>query len=260
VLFAEDGSWLWEQHVPGDGPTVLVLDQNGTLRVRSVDGAALVDVAGPGDELVVVPSAVELHRDGEVVWRNGTDLTETARGYDFTAWLAGLVDPDSYGLTVVHDLDPATALRRLDADIVEPGTWQDLLKHVAEDELAGEDMVAAAFAVGPHAVIVEDNGCRGQETPEISAGTFAVSCSVNVNGLAYFRVFRDGAVIADLGEGHDEELTVPEVISALTEMGLPGCLYPDPLRYPELVCRIAGVRPTAADVSGQGYLARTVPD
>ncbi len=76
-------------------------------------------------------------------------------------------------------------------------------------ELTGDDMIAAAFAVGPHAVIIEDNGTEGPETPGISAGTFAVSCSVNVNGLAYFRVFRDGVVLADLGEGHDEELTCP---------------------------------------------------
>lgn len=56
------------------------------------------------------------------MWRNGTDLGVTIRGYDFGAWLAALVDLDSYGLTVVHDLDPATALRRLGADTVEPGT------------------------------------------------------------------------------------------------------------------------------------------
>lgn len=260
VLFGEDGSWLWDEHISGDGPTVLVLDEDGMLRVRSVEGAVLVEIAGPADQLLIGPGAIELYRDGTAVWRNGTDLVATAAGYDFTAWLAALVDLDSYGLTVVQDVDPAAALRRLGAGIVEPGMWQDLLEHVDTDELGAEDMIAAAFAVGSHALIIEDNGYRGRETPDISVGTFAVSCSVNVNGLAYFRVFRDGAVIADLGENGDDELTVPEVIHALAEMGIPGSLYPPPSRYPELACRIAGVRPTPADVAGAGYFVRTMVD
>ncbi len=53
---------------------------------------------------------------------------------------------------------------------------------------------------------------------------------------------------------------MPEVIDALTEMDLPGCLYPPSERYPELVCRIAGIRPTVADVEAVGYIARTMPE
>lgn len=253
VLFDDDGTWLWNEYIPGDGPSTLTLDDDGMLRVRTSDDVVL-DIAGPGDELVVGSGFVELRAAGTALWRNGA----VAPLDDFTAWLAALVDLDAYCVTVIHDIEPDEALRRLGLADVEPGTWQELLDRVAEADLGGT--ATAAFRLGPHALVVEDMGWLGVEAPRVSAGTFAVSCLANVNGLAYFRVFRDGEVVADHGESGDAEPTVPEVTRALGEMGIDDPFQTPLRRYPELLCRTAGVRPTIADVTGPCYVAMTTVD
>jgi len=78
-----------------------------------------------------------------------------------------------------------------------------------------------------------------------------VTCFSNVNAVTGFRVFRDGAVVADhTWDNGSAEPTTPEVRAALAAMG-----FDDPMETAyehdlELFCRTAGVRVTAADVTG----------
>ena len=259
VLFGEDGRPLWDRVSSVAEHGSLALGEDGVLRVQADDGAAVEELGGPGDELVVEPDAAVLRRaDGTVVWRNGVraDETEEPPEEDFTSWLEALNDV-AYCVTVIHDVDPDTALRRIGAEPshITTGTWADLQER-ADLEEAGMDPIMAAFPLGPHTLIVEDNGYLGIRTPRPSLGTFAVSCYASVNGASAFLVYRDGEVVGDHSmEGGDEEATTPEVRRALAEMGADDVLDTAYEQDVELLCRTAGIRPTLADVSGPARIA-----
>jgi uncharacterized protein DUF6461 len=253
VLHGEDGRRLWDAYHGGDGRAHLTLDGDGMLRVRTADGGVVQELGGPGDELVVEPGRAVLRReDGTVAWQAGEAAADEAAG-DHGAWLRHLND-EAYCVTVIHDIAPDEALRRLGADPsqVTTGTWIDLQER-ADLEDAEPNMAVAAFALGPHTLLVEDNGYRGVDAPELSEGTFAVSCSMSVNAHTGFMVHRDGETVDDLESG--DEVTDPELLRALAEMGSDD---PQDTAFEhdiELLCRTAGVRPTLADVTGQARLA-----
>lgn len=257
VLYGEDGRWLWDGYYGGDGRTRLTLDDDGMLRVRADDGAPVQELGGPGDELVVERESVVLRReDGTVVWRDGTPVGETGDpAEDYTSWLKRLSE-EVYCVTVIHDVEPDEALRRLGADPsqVTTGTWSDLLERVDLEE-AEPNTVVAAFALGPHTLLVEDNGYRAVNDPGLSAGTYAVSSYMSINADFLFMVYRDGEVVDDLSDNGDGEVNSPEVRRALEEMGSEDALDTAFDNDIELLCRIAGVRPTAADVTGTARLA-----
>jgi hypothetical protein len=114
-----------------------------------------------------------------------------------------------------------------------------------------DDAVVAAFPIGDHTLLVEDNGWQARDRPDLSAGTFAVTCYRNVNAHSNFQVFRDGAVVADhSADAGSAEPTTAEVRAALAAMGTD-----DPIETAfdhdlELFCRTAGARVTVADVTG----------
>lgn len=257
VLFGADGTWLWYAHL-GDaerpGP---VLDEDGMLRVLGGD-AERPALGGPADELRVGTGEVVLRRaDGTVVWRNGEEVAGPGTGpaepaEDFEAWMEALTGHVSYCATVVHDTTPDEALLRLGAapDRIRTGTWDDLLTQSEVEDRGVDDVRVAAFALGPHTLLVEDNGHFGMSSPALSKGTFAVSCSSSVNADRDFVVFRDGEVVADHSEEGEAEPITPEVLAALEAMDADDPLdtaFHDNL---ELLCRTAGVRPTVADVTG----------
>jgi hypothetical protein len=253
VLFGEDGRSIWDRHASDGEPSSLALGEDGVLRIQAGDAAE--ELGGPGDELTVEPGAAVLRRaDGTVVWREGVRVEEPAD--DHTSWLEELND-QAYCVTVIHDVDPDTALLRLGAEPshITTGTWADLQER-ADLEEAGLDPVVAAFPLGPHTLLVEDNGYLGVRTVRLSTGTFAVSCYASVNGASAFLVYRDGEVVADHSmEGGDEEATTPEVRRALAEMGADDVLDTAYEQDVELLCRTAGIRPTLADVTGPARIA-----
>jgi len=258
VLFGEDGQWLWGEYVWAAERSFLALGEDGMLRIHADDGTAVGELGGPGDELVVEPGSAVLRReDGTAVWRVGEPGEEAEEAEDdYTSWLEKLND-QAYCVTVVHDVDPETALRRFGADPsrITTGTWTDLEER-ADLEDVEMDTVVAAFPLGPHTLLVEDAGYRGTESPGLSEGTFAVSCSMNVNGDAAFVVYRDGEVVGDhSADRGDEEVNTPEVRRALAEMGSDDVLDTALEHDVELLCRTADVRPTAADVAGPARLA-----
>ncbi|MFB9839633.1 DUF6461 domain-containing protein [Actinoallomurus acaciae] len=257
VLYGEDGRWLWDGYYGGDRRTQLTLDDDGMLRVRADDGSPVLDLGGPGDELVVERESVVLRReDGTVVWRDGGQVSQAEEpGEDHTAWLTRLND-EAYCVTVIHDVEPDEALRRLGAQPsqVTTGTWSDLLER-SDLEEAEPNTAVAAFALGPHTLLVEDNGWRAVNEPGLSAGTFAVSSYMSINADFAFLVYRDGETVDDLGESGDGEANSPEARRALEEMGAEDVLDTAFEHDIELLCRVAGVRPTVADVSGTARLA-----
>lgn len=268
VLFGDDGGWIWDQYIWEAERSSLVLDEDGGLRVRAEDGSVALELGGPGDELVVTPGEVRLRRnDGTVVWRNGEAVAVpepgAESGYDFDAWWKALLDDSVYCMTVIHDVDPDEALRRMGAvpEQIETGTWVDLLARAAREDTDVEDTVVAAFALGPHTLLVEENGWQGVNSPELSEGTFAVSCYLSINADANFVVFRDGAVVADHSwDNGSAEPTVPEVRQALEAMGSEDPIDTAYHHDIELLCRVAGVRPTPADVTGQARTAVVVDE
>ncbi|QKV96017.1 Curculin domain-containing protein (mannose-binding) lectin [Streptomyces sp. NA02950] len=264
VLFGEDGRWLWDAYIHHAERSYVVLDEDGVLRVRAEDGTVALDLGGPADELVVVEGQAQLRTsDGRVVWRNGEQTAAPETGAppaaDFTSWMDALMDDTAYCVTVIHHIDPDEALRRLGAqpERVTTGTWGDLLELAEREEAYDfEDIVVAAFALGPHTLLVEDNRCEGIDCPELSAGTFAVSCYMNINADSAFVVYRDGETVADHSrDSGSREPTTPEVCQALTAMGAPDVIKAAFLHDLELLCRTAGVQPTVADVTGPARIA-----
>ncbi|WP_240965476.1 DUF6461 domain-containing protein [Streptomyces zingiberis] len=278
ALIADDGTWIWWTYLGDAEGAALCLDEDGMLRIRGADGAVVREEAGPADELRVEPGEILLCRaDGAVVWRNGEPVDEpepapavppsrdgsggagpelpepeTAPEEDFTAWLEPLTGDLTYCVTVIHDTAPGEALRRLGAEPgqITAGTWDELLTRGEAEDSGDDDLLVAAFALGPHTLLVEDNGRAGVVHAELSRGTFAVALYEAFSGATTFRVFRDGEVVADHSENGGAEPTIPEVRAALAAMGADDAqdaAFEDGL---ELLCRTAGVRPTVADVTG----------
>ncbi|MFJ3325640.1 DUF6461 domain-containing protein [Streptomyces griseus] len=260
VLFGADGTWLWYEHLGDAERPGLLLDEDGMLRILD-DDPARPALGGPADELRVETGEVVLRRvDGTVVWRNGeevapADSAPQEPAEDFEAWLEELTGLDGgYCATVVHDMTPDQALLRLGvpSDRVRTGTWDDLQTQREIEDSGMDDLRLAAFALGPHTVLVEDHGYPRIDGAALSGGTFAVSCYRSINADTTFLVYRDGEEAADHSEEGSPEPTTPEVRAAMAAMGADDpqeAAFGSPL---ELLCRTAGVRPTPTDVTGTG--------
>ncbi|MFF5727586.1 DUF6461 domain-containing protein [[Kitasatospora] papulosa] len=254
VLFAEDHTWLWSTHLGETAEPGLRLDEDGMLRVLDDERPAL---GGPAEELRVQEGEVVLCRaDGGVVWRNGEvvepGVAREEPAEDFGAWMTELTDQVSYCATAVHDTTPDEALVRLGADpaSIRTGGWSDLLTQSEIEETGMEDVRVAAFALGPHTLLVEDNGLLGIGSPALSKGTLAVSAYSSVNGDTDFVVHRNGETVVDRHGNISEDPVPPELDAAMAAMGTG-----DPLEAAfedilELLCRTADIRPTVADVTG----------
>ncbi|MFE4449294.1 DUF6461 domain-containing protein [Streptomyces sp. NPDC056796] len=257
VLFGADGTWLWYAHLGEAQRPGLHLDEDGMLRILD-DDTERPPLAGPADELRVESGEVLLRRaDGTLVWRNGEEVTESGAAAqepaeDFEAWMDELTGLAYYSAAVVHETTPDDALVRLgaDPDQIRTGTWEDLLTQSEIDDAGMDDVCLAAFALGPHTLLVEDKGHPATDSSALSQGTFAVSCSSSINADTTFLVYRDGEVVADHSEEGAEEPTTREVRAAMEAMGADDpqeAAFYDTL---ELLCRTAGVRPTVTDVTG----------
>ncbi|MER7470768.1 DUF6461 domain-containing protein [Micromonospora sp. NPDC000018] len=269
---------------------------NGKRTVhRTADGTGLVyrTRLGPGLSSIVVVQPAEVRRaeqpDTWLTWRFLDDGVHgawrlvligpddavhwvfgrergVARGAgsdddgDAPEWLAtGLKAHSAYCITVIHDVDPDEALRRfgaLDTEI-STATWTQLRRRADFEDLDSEGLIVAAFALGPHTLLVEDGGHEAVDRPDLSRGTFAVSSFSSADDDHRFLVSEDGEVLASftyglasLAEGADPTvLTEP-----LAEMGIDDIDEFDDdddsfLDDVELLCRVAGVSPEIGDVT-----------
>jgi len=180
------------------------------------------------------------------------------------AWAEVLVLRDAYRLIVIRDVDPDEALRRLgaDDDQISTSTWRELLQRAsAEDVDPMESEVAAAFALGPHALVVEPFGWFPLDAARLAPGTVAVTSSRTRDADPSFDVFKNGLSLAALTQaGAADGAESDVVLAALAEVGIdePEDFDEDQFERPdnlELLCRIAGVRPTLEDAIGPARVA-----
>jgi hypothetical protein len=257
---------------PAEARTLDQPDTWLTWRFLDADGDghwALV-LVGPDDELIWV------HRKGNVTESGSEPVTAPAAAAEDNGeveegdwpqpWMdTGLLGMDGgYCITVIHDVSPDEALRRFGAedDQVSTSTWAELLRRASYEE-AYDHQVVAAFSLGSHTLLVENNGAEGTHRPDLSHGTFAVSSSCSINADQTFLVSRDGEILARFDEGcpSDAEGADPDVLTEpLSEMGIddPEAFDKDDdnfLEDLELLCRVANVRPTVADVTGPAHVA-----
>jgi hypothetical protein len=170
-----------------------------------------------------------------------------------------------YCVTVIHNLDPDEALRRFGADDsqIATSTWAELLRRASYEEASPDDRVVAAFGLGRHTLLVENNGYQGTNRPDLSRGTFAVSSYSSWNLDQNFLVTRDGEILATFDENMPNSAWGAEpwmVEEALSEMSIddPAAFDDDDGRSLddlELLCRLVGIHPTIADVTGPARVA-----
>ncbi|MGW6015940.1 DUF6461 domain-containing protein [Streptomyces sp. NPDC055210] len=180
-------------------------------------------------------------------------------------WMDYLDMGEHYCVTVIQNVTPDEALRRFGAadDDISTSTWRELRDRAAFEEVDDHhNHVVAAFALGPHALLVEDIGNEGVHRPDMSVGTLAVSAFRN-HSSEHFSVSRDGMELATMHlsalcavEGtHPDEIT-----KVFPEMGIGDAeaFESDPEKLFNdlgLLRRIAGVSPDVADLAGQGSVA-----
>jgi hypothetical protein len=253
-----------------------VLDEDGMLQMRYPDGTVVSQIAGPGQELVVVRDRANLHDSaGTVVWTTARGgLSEAAPPprsrvpcqHQLEVWVDSLTRERGYCATVVRDLEPAEALCRLGLtqDALTRGTWTQLADR-RERHPAGDDAVTvAATALGPHTLVLAGDWRAGAPGPELSAGTLAVTnCHITrarADGPSRrddmesdFIVHRNGALVAQLRDkpSRRKGIKLPEVAAALSDMGSWNAATWARLYGLELMCRVAGVSPTATALNGE---------
>ncbi|MET8537977.1 DUF6461 domain-containing protein [Streptomyces sp. NPDC005065] len=240
-----------------DQQTVLVLDDDGFLRSRALDGAVVEQIAGPGTELVVVCGAAELRDDaGAVVWASAGRSTRLApvrepampQNHDLAAWFGALAgEGRGYCVAVVKKSTPREVLQRtgLTRGSVVQGTWRQLQRH-RDAAHPDEGNVVAAIAVGPDVLLVSDD-------PALPVAALAPSTSVAAlhqpsGGEGFggtFSLHQDGRLVTELRDDPRRRrgTKVAEVATALDDIA-------HELHRHELVFRTSGVVPTAADLGG----------
>ncbi|GAA1959751.1 DUF6461 domain-containing protein [Amycolatopsis minnesotensis] len=184
---------------------------------------------------------------------------------DGQGWLATLQVADAYCVTVIHDVDPDEALRRFGAEDKEisTATWAQLGRRASYEETDSVSMVVAAFALGRHTLLVEDNGWEAIGRPDLSRGTFAVTSYLGGHGVHQFLVSRDGETLANFMDyvASEADGAEPGVLTeALARMGIGDIEEFDSddanlLDDLELLCQLTGVWPEVADVTGPARVA-----
>lgn len=226
-----------------------------------------LNIPAPGHwRLVLVGPDDELRWMLGEGWDQSTGEEDEPLDADSSDWLAkGLQADSAYCVTVIHDVDPDEALRRFGArdEEIWTGTWQQLRRRVNYEDSDDDIRVVAAFALGPHTLLVEDNGYEAVYRTDLSRGTFAVSSYGSINAAHLFVASRDGEVLASFVDnyagsagGADPGLLTP----ALAEMGIDDIKTFDAddenfLNDVELLCRVSGVNPRIGDVTGPARAA-----
>ncbi|MGW1412571.1 DUF6924 domain-containing protein [Streptomyces sp. NPDC002403] len=240
-----------------DQQTVLVLDEDGVLRSRALDGTVMEQIAGPGTELIVVRGAAELRDDaGTVVWASEGSSTRPApvrepampQNDDLAAWFRALVGEDrGYCVAVVKESTPREVLQRTSAfrDSMVRGTWRQLQRH---RDAAHPDRgnVVAAIAVGLDVLVVSDDPAL--PVAALSPSTSVVALHQPFGGNDFegtFSLHQDGRLVTELRDDprRRKGVEVAEVAAALDDIACESHRH-------ELVFRTAGVVPSAAEFGG----------
>jgi hypothetical protein len=239
-----------------DQETVLVLDDDGFLRIRALDGAVVEQIAGPGTELVVVRGAAELRDEaGALVWASAGRSTRPApvrepaipQNDDLAAWFGALAgEGRGYCFAVVRESTPQEVLQRtgLARGSVMRTTWHRLQRH--RDAAHPDEAVVAAIAVGTDVLLVSDDPALPMAALAPSTSVVALHQPFEGNNFwGTFSLHQDGRLVTQLR--HDPRrrkgTKVAEVAAALDEIA-------HDLHQHELVFRTSGVVPSAAELGG----------
>lgn len=219
-------------------------------------------LVGPGDEVRWEFGKGHADANGDFPDAEPVDLDEPGDGPD---WLVALRAESAYCVTVIHDVDPDEALRRFGAEDEQiwTATWTQLWQRVNYEESYMDSNVVAAFAMGPHTLLVEDNGYEAVDRPDLSRGTFAVSSYCSINADHRFSVSRGGETLAHFTDffASDAEGADPDVLTAaLARMGIDDIEEFDSdddnfLADLELLCHLTDVWPEVDDVTGPARVA-----
>jgi hypothetical protein len=236
---------------------VLVLDDDGFLRSRGLDGTVVEEIAGPGAELVVVRGAAEL-RDGAggVVWASAGRSAPVApvrepavpQNDDLAAWFGALAGAGrGYCIAVVRDATAWEVLERagVPRDSVVRGTWHELQQH-RDAVHPGEGNVVAVVAAGTDVLLVSDDPALPVAALAPSASVVALHQPSGGNGWGgTFSLHQDGRLVTELRDDprRRKGARVAQVAAALDELA-------HELHRHELVFRASGVVPSAAGLGG----------
>ncbi len=229
---------------------ILVLDDDGFLRMRELDGSVLEEIAGPGTELVVERGGVELRDDaGAVVWASTPRSQRPApvreprlaNNEDLRTWF-NVLSGNGHRVAVAKDSTPEQILERIGVTPVA-GTWRELQRHRDATHPDGGTVVAA-IAVGPDVLLVSDD--PDLPVAELAPSVAAVRQPDGNCGFAVFDLHRDGTLVAELREYpyRHKGAKVPEVAAALGEIV-------HSMHSHEILFRTTEVVPTAALLGGE---------
>jgi hypothetical protein len=205
-----------------------------------------------------------------------SDLRGRLDGSGRPAWLTDL-GLDCYSLTVVRGLDERRALKRigvpprqirpvtLDAAAQTVGDHSLLWNLVCQGSSNSPVVVAVAAGFGDWTLVVEEDGWTATEpvaVADLSRGTEAASCFVDINADTWFTYAVEGQVLYTDEEipGDGGDGTEPmALLSALAAVGadnlLDGGDQDDHGRPERAVCALAGLRLSAADFRDRPMLA-----
>jgi hypothetical protein len=180
------------------------------------------------------------------------------------AWAEALRLHEAYRVIAIRDVGPDESLRRLGTgdDQISTSTWRELLRRASfEDADPLENEVAAAFALGPHTLIVQPYGWFPLDAERLAPDTLAVISSCSTEADTSSDVFRNGHSLAGASQACSADGTEPSIVlAALAEMGVDEPEERDGDQYNridglELLCRMAGIRPTLEDATGPARVA-----
>lgn len=255
----------------GPADTCLMLDDDGMLAVRDGEGSVVKEIAGPGAELIVLRGRAQLlAADGTVVWTTARDGTAERAlpqrlhipgQHQLASWIDSMAVERGYCATIVLNLEPAEALRRLGLPNghVACTTWADLRTRRDLHAAGPADVSIFAVALGPHTFVLADDRRAGPPGPALSAGTVAVTSCHGPNtgppgaSASVFLIQRDGAVVAQLSlkPPYRKGTRLPELQQALASMDSRHAVTTAELYDLELICQVTGVSPTAEDLTGE---------
>jgi hypothetical protein len=245
---------------------VLVLDEDGFLCSRALDGAVLEQIAGPGAELVLVRGAAELRdHEGAVVWASAGRSTRLApvreptmpQNDDLAAWFDALAgEGRGYCVAVVKDSTPLEVLQRTGVPrrTVMQARWRQMRR--SRDAAHPDDgNVVAAIAIGPDVLVVSDDPALPVAALSPSTSVAALQQPSEGNFFGTFSLYQNGRLVAEMRDQPRRHKggEVPEVAAALGEVT-------HDLHRHELVFRASGVVPSAVELGGALYGGILVPE
>lgn len=195
-------------------------------------------------------------------------MTSDSAGYS-SDWIGepGLNLDPAYCISIVRGVEPRMALRRLGVDdaSIRTARWPELVAQADEIELP--HVGTAAFVLGEHTVVVEENGYRGrlaEWNQPLSRGTEVVNVYLGGgNGDQELVIVRDGEELAFVDGDEPEHIDTDdeELAARLIELSqaalkpweddsaaLDDSFDDGWVDLLQVACGYAGLRPTVSDV------------